>query len=83
MSEYLFGLGSGWLPESADKIARKHGARLVNYADPQCKCGYGCAIGECKSSRRHWFAGPNRGAPFDGQLRDAVMGEIRKVEAEQ
>ena len=66
MSEYMFGCGDGWMPKSADKIARKHGAGLVNYTDPGCKCGCGCVSGECRSARRHWFAGPNRGEPFNG-----------------
>lgn len=82
MSEYFFGLGSGWLPKSADKIARKHGACLVNYTDPQCNCGRGCASGKCKASRRHWFACSNRGNPFDQQTARAVMSEIETVEAQ-
>lgn len=76
MNEYFFGLGPGWLPKKADKIARKHEARLVNYTDPQCTCGHGCAIGECKSSRRHWFACQNRGEPFDSQTAATVMAAL-------
>lgn len=73
MSEYMFGLGDGWMPKSAAKIAEKHGAVLVNYCDPGCKCGYGCS-GDCPACKRHWFAGP-----FDGQLGSAVMAEIEKA----
>ncbi len=76
MSEYMFGVGAGWLPLSADKIARKYGAVLVNYTDPQCSCGHGCSQHKCKRSRRHWFAGPNRGFPFDKKMADAVMMEL-------
>ena len=60
--EYLFGLGPGHLPDSVDAIARKHGACLVNYTEPN-------------GHKRHWFAGPNKGSPFDGWLRDAVMSD--------
>lgn len=77
MSEYLFGCGPGWLPKKAAAIAREHGAMLVNYTDPGCKCGYGCASGECKSARRHWFAGPNLGSPFDARLAADVAAGIK------
>jgi hypothetical protein len=76
MSEHFFGLGSGWLPRSVAAVAKKHGATLVNYTDPQCRCGYGCKIGECKSSRRHWFACQNRGEPLDRQTANAVLFAI-------
>ena len=75
MSEHMFGLGSGHLPKLADKIASKHGARLVNYCDPGCKCGHGCAK-ECPECNRHWFAGPNLGEPFDSEMARAVMADI-------
>jgi len=76
---YLFGLGRGWLPAAADEIAKRHGARLVNHTDPGCMCGWGCVSGECKSARRHWFEGPNRGAPFDERLRNAVMADLAGI----
>lgn len=76
MSEHFFGLGTGHLPQTAAAIAKKHGAVLVNYTDPQCKCGHGCPAGKCKASRRHWFACPNRGQPFDGQTAAAVLAAI-------
>lgn len=65
MSEHMFGLGRGWLSAKAAKIARTHGAQLINHTDPQCKCGYGCSPFNCKRSRRHWFVCQNLGAPFD------------------
>lgn len=68
MNEYLFLLGPGHLPRSAARIAEKHGATLVNYTDPQCKCGHGCAPSACPASRRHWFAAANRGEPFNRTL---------------
>jgi hypothetical protein len=77
--EYMFGLGAGWLPARADRIAQKHGAVLVNYTDPQCACGQGCKPHTCRQARRHWFAGPNRGAPFDRQMADAVLADLRKA----
>ena len=76
MNEFLFGLGAGWLPKSAGTIARQHGAKLANHTSAQCTCGYGCPIDTCKASRRHWFAGPNRGEPFNRQLSAAVMADI-------
>lgn len=75
MSEFMFGDGSGWMPTRADRIARKHGAILVNYADPGCRCGYGC-VDDCPECKRHWFEGPNYGEPFDSELARDVMAEI-------
>lgn len=71
-------MSDGWMPKRADKIARKHGATLVNYCDRGCKCGYGCeSLGkDCPACKRHWFAGPNRGEPFDSNMGRAVMAEI-------
>jgi hypothetical protein len=79
MSEYFFGLGPGWLPKRADKIARKFDAYLVNYTDAQCNCGYGCRPYTCKQSRRHWFACQNLGAPFDKNTADAVLAALSKT----
>lgn len=72
MSEYFFGLGSGWLNKRADRLARKHGAQLVNYCDPGCKCGYGCTS-DCPACKRHWFTCQNRGEPFNTATARAVM----------
>jgi len=63
MSEHFFGLGDGYMPAAADEVARKHGACLVNYTEPHGK-------------RRHWFACPNRGEPFDSSTANAVMADI-------
>lgn len=60
MSEYMFGLGPGHLGERARKIAKTHGVELVNYTEP-------------RGEKRHWFAGPNRGAPFDERLARDTM----------
>ena len=77
MSEHMFGLGSGWLPARADKIAQRHEATLCNYTDAQCTCGYGCAPHTCKASRRHWFACDNLGEPFDRERAHSVMADLR------
>lgn len=74
MSEHLFGLGRGYLPKLVDRAARKHGAYLVNYSDAGCSCGYGCRD-NCPENRRHWFAGPSQGSPFDEALEKAVLGD--------
>jgi len=75
-NEYMFGLGPKHLPRRVSRIAKKHGAVLVNYTDPGCRCGYGCTSGECPACQRHWFAGANRGEPFDSALARAVLDEI-------
>ena len=77
-SEYFFGLGPGHLGRREARIAQKHGATLVNYTDPQCVCGGGCVMGECPGSRRHWFAGPNRGEPWDRRLAARVALALAK-----
>jgi hypothetical protein len=69
MSEYLFGSGPGHLPQAAADAAEKAGAILVNYTEP-----YG--------EKRHWFAGPSRGSPFDENLRDRVLAAVARA-AEQ
>ena len=79
MSEYFFGLGSGWLPKRADAIARKHGAELVNYTDAQCQCGHGCSPHTCKRSRRHWFSTDNLGEPHDSTVRKNVMSALDRA----
>jgi len=79
MSEYMFGAGPGWLPEKANKIAKRNGATLVNYTDAQCNCGWGCRPYSCKKSRRHWFATTNLGSPFDQQTERDVMADLAKA----
>jgi|SRR3990170_43087 len=64
MGDHFFALGPGHLPARADKIARKHGARLVNYTEP-------------RGEKRHWFAGPNLGEPHDSTMARAVIADLR------
>jgi hypothetical protein len=66
MSDYMFGLGKGHLPQRARDIAREHGAELVNYVEPG-------------GQKRHWFAAPNLGAPFDGARRQAILAALREA----
>lgn len=63
MSEYFFGLHHGHLKNTADRIAKRHGARHVNYTDPA-------------TGKRGWFHCPNRGNPFDQAIADAVFRDI-------
>jgi hypothetical protein len=67
MTEYLFGAGNGRVKtrvaDRIDRIARKHGARFVSCVLPG-------------DGPRYWFAGPNRGDPFDQAMADAVWGEL-------
>ncbi len=67
MSEYFFSSGSGKIPAQLasriDKIARQHGARFVSVTLP----------GE---GPRFWFAGPNRGNPFDQRMANDVMADL-------
>ena len=67
MSQHHFLLGPGHLPKRADRIARKHGAYLVNYTD------------RARSEKRHWFECPNRGFPFDEATARAVLDDLRKA----
>lgn len=76
---HLFGLGDGWLPRKAAVIARNHGADLVNHTDPQCSCGRGCDIGECKASRRHWFEAPDLGEPFNFSTAAEVEAALKRA----
>ena len=69
MSDYQFLSGNGYLPAKAAKIAREHGAKLINHCDSGCACGYGCPTQhDCPRNRRHWFTAPNMGEPFDSEL---------------
>lgn len=75
MSEYTFGVGTGFLSPRANAIAEAHGAYLVNYCDAECKCGLACYPHCCKASRRHWFCTPEG----DGSrsVETAVMDALR------
>lgn len=67
MSEYYFGLGRGRLDTAEvarrEAIAERHGCTFVHTQLP----GEGW---------RSWYAGPNRGEPFDRQLAADVLGEV-------
>ena len=67
ITEYCFGVQRGRLSEKEQKrrkrIARRHGANFV-YADIP---GDGW---------KSWFTCPNRGEPFDGATRRAVMADV-------
>ena len=67
MSNHFFGFGTGRVPSSVmtaiDRIAGQHDAHIVRHDDPA-------------SGWRYWMAGPNRGAPFDSRMRDAVMLDL-------
>lgn len=69
MSEYFFGLGKGHLSKKVEKIAEKHGATLVNHTEPG---GF----------KRHWFAIPNRGSPFDQAKASEVLAAIQDISCE-
>lgn len=63
MSEYMFGLHAGHLNAKADAIAKRHGARHVNYTEP-------------RGERRGWFTCPNLGNPFDQRTAADVMAAV-------
>lgn len=67
MSEYMFGTGSGQLTDDAsariDEIALRYDCTIVNPNLP----------GE---GYRYWFAGPNRGNPFDQKMAENVWGAL-------
>lgn len=63
MSEFMFGSGPGHLTNSANEIAEKHDAWLVNYTEP-------------RGEKRHWFATKNLGNPFDGATAKAVLADV-------
>lgn len=75
MSETFLFSGSGHMPEKANKIAKQHGAWLINHTDPGCSCGRGHSNG-CPANRRHWFSAPNMGAPFDGDRARALSAAL-------
>ena len=78
MSEYMFGLGKGHLSQKIAEIAEKHGAKLINYVDPGCSCGYGCSPDkDCPNNKRHWFTTQNLGEPFNSRTANAVLDAIK------
>jgi hypothetical protein len=63
---FHFGLGRGHLPvRRTQKIAKKHGAELVNFTEP----GTG--------NKRHWFNTPNTGYGTPQLIANAVLNELR------
>lgn len=79
MSVNLFGIGRGHLSGEAADAAEEAGAKLVNYTDPGCACGWGCGGDDCPANQRHWFEGPNLGDPFDAALAESVMVAVCAV----
>jgi hypothetical protein len=67
MSEFMFGVGKGLVSQRdgkrIDAVARKHECTFVWATIP----GNGA---------QHWFAGPNRGNPFDGAMAKAVYADL-------
>jgi len=69
MSDFLFGMGPGFLPRKANTIAKKHGAELVNYSEPIGRYG--------NSIKRHWFRAENWGNPIDSDRAQAVFVDLK------
>ena len=66
MSQFQFGLGSGHLSRKVERAVEKQtSAVLINYREPGGR-------------KRHWFSGPNYGAPFDGNLAKQVDDIVRE-----
>lgn len=62
---YHFGMGRGHLPvRRTQKIAKAHGAELVNYTEP------GTGV------KRHWFNTPNVGGGLNQRIARAVVAEL-------
>mgnify|MGYP003337572411 FL=1 len=67
MSEYMFGVTRENLSKREanrrDKIARQFGCTFTTYSAPG-------------NDVTGWYAGPNRGFPFDGQMEKAVLDSV-------
>jgi hypothetical protein len=67
MSEYMFGVGHRKPPRkkvsAIEKVAKRHGCYFVEVNLPGT--GY-----------QNWFAGPNRGCPFDENMERRVMHDL-------
>ena len=75
-SDYIFGCHDGFLSRKiVSKIEAATGATHVNYSDSQCKCGYGCAPGDCRASRRGWWTADNIGEPHNSR----IAAEVAKL----
>jgi hypothetical protein len=66
MSEHFFGLGKGHLSRRVAQAAEREGATLVNYDDPA-------------EGKRHWFACPHRGEPFDSAVAKSAMAAVERA----
>ncbi len=68
MGEYMFGVRRGTLPAATvkkiERIAKLHGCTFVG---PVTIPGTGV---------QSWFAGPNRGFPFDDAMARAVFDDL-------
>jgi hypothetical protein len=73
MSEYMFGFRvrdgrtAGRERDRRESIAERHDCTWQEI--------YESGAGQWKS----WFSGPNLGPPFDGQLEERVMAEVKEV----
>lgn len=69
MAQHMFGCGRGRINNKiatrANEVARRHGAVLNNINNP----GQGWI---------YWFAGPNRGDPFDRAMANAVRDDLER-----
>ena len=72
MSEYMFGTFRPGRPlpmklqKQVENICKKHG-------------GWGLNGGNIPGQGwLYWFVAPNRGEPFDRELRDVVLGELKQ-----
>ena len=80
MNEYMFGTSYDRITRKEAKrreqIAKKHGVWFTEINVKQGSCP-GINNGRYQS----WFSGPNRGWPFDDQLRERVLSEIGILQA--
>lgn len=71
MSEFMFGVVQRKMSKAEiathEKAAEEHGCVFI----------YGHFPGD---GYKGWFAGPNKGSPFDGQLANRVFGTLAELE---
>ncbi len=80
-SETILLCGHGHLSKRVAIAVRKHAVTLVNYTDPGCGCGWGCApTRDCPSNKRHWFCGPNRGCAANRDLAQTITAELARLQ---
>lgn len=72
MSEYMWGnirtRPTAHAERIMQQVCQKHGG-------PEC----GWVWANLPEGARGWFVGPNRGEPFDSELRDAVMDDLAEL----